>query len=61
MVIVDSMAGRRLYQVCACDRLCMEAQGEAWHGCDETTRRGARKGMCIRVCIDVRPVHCTTT
>jgi hypothetical protein len=36
MEIGSSVAGRRLYQVCACDRLCMGAQGEAWHGRDET-------------------------
>jgi hypothetical protein len=36
MAIGSSVAGRRLYQVCACDRLCMGAQGETWHGRDET-------------------------
>jgi hypothetical protein len=37
MVIDNSVAGRRLYQYqISCDRLCMGAQGEAWHSRDET-------------------------
>jgi hypothetical protein len=37
MEIDNSVAGRRLYQYqIFCDRLCMGAQGEAWHTRDET-------------------------
>jgi hypothetical protein len=36
MEIDNSVAGRRLYQYqIFCDRLCMGAQGEAWHTRDE--------------------------